>query len=66
MTMGSAELSQRIRASLSIIGIRERGDETLEVGDQVVVVVSMRSGQRCIKRCKTASTAAGTSTILAK
>ena len=26
--MGSAELSQRIRASLSIIGIRERGDET--------------------------------------
>ena len=38
----------------------------LEVGDQVVVVVSMRSGQRCIKRCKAASTAAGTSTILAK
>ena len=39
---------------------------SLEVGDQVVVVVSMRSGQRCIKRCKAASTAAGTSTILAK
>ena len=38
----------------------------LEVGDHVVVVVSMRSGQRCIKRCKAASTAAGTSTILAK
>ena len=39
---------------------------SVEVGDQVVVVVSMRSGQRYIKRCKTASTAAGTSTILAK
>ena len=38
----------------------------LEVGDQVVVVVSMRSGQRCIKRCKAANTAASTSTILAK
>ena len=41
-------------------------DLSLEVGDQVVVVVSMRSGQRCIKRCEAASTAAGTSTILAK
>ena len=40
--------------------------EVLEVGDQVVVVVSMRSGQRCIKRCEAANTAAGTSTILAK
>ena len=38
----------------------------LEVGDQVVVVVSMRSGQRFIKRCKAAKTAAGTGTILAK
>ena len=38
----------------------------LEVGDQVVVVVSMRSGQRCILRCEAANTAAGTSTILAK
>ena len=38
----------------------------LEVGDQVVVVLSMRSGQRFIKRCKAAKTAAGTSTILAK
>ncbi len=38
----------------------------LEVGDQVVVVVSMRSGQRCIKRCEAANTAASTSTILAK
>ena len=64
--MGSAELSQRIRASLSIIGIRERGDETLEVGDQVVVVEVMGSGQRSILRCEAANTAAGTSTILAK
>ena len=39
---------------------------TLEVGDQVVVVVSMRSGQRFIKRCKAAKTVAGTGTILAK
>ena len=38
----------------------------LEVGDQVVVVVSMRSGHRYILRCEAASTAAGTSTILAK
>ena len=38
----------------------------LEVGDQVVVVVSMRSGQRYILRCEAANTAAGTSTILAK
>ena len=40
--------------------------DILEVGDQVVVVVSMRSGQRCILRCEAANTAAGTSTILAK
>ena len=45
---------------------RSSGPMTLEVGDQVVVVVSMRSGQRCILRCEAASTAAGTSTILAK
>ena len=38
----------------------------LEVGDQVVVVLNMRSGQRFIKRCKAAKTAAGTGTILAK
>ena len=38
----------------------------LEVGDQVVVALSMRSGQRFIKRCKAAKTAAGTGTILAK
>ena len=43
-----------------------REEESLEVGDQVVVVVSMRSGQRCILRCEAANTAAGTSTILAK
>ena len=53
-------------------GVRGRGGgqaspvEYLEVGDQVVVVVSMRSGQRCILRCEAANTAAGTSTILAK
>ena len=41
-------------------------DLLLEVGDQVVVVLSMRSGQRFIKRCKAAKTAAGTGTILAK
>ena len=41
-------------------------NDSLEVGDQVVVVVSMRSGQRFIKRCKAAKTAAGTGTILAK
>ena len=46
--------------------LRSSGPITLEVGDQVVGVVSMRSGQRCIKRCEAASTAAGTSTILAK
>ena len=39
---------------------------SLEVGDQVVVVLNMRSGQRFIKRCKAAKTAAGTGTILAK
>ena len=43
-----------------------RAVTSLEVGDQVVVVVSMRSGQRCILRCEAANTAAGTSTILAK
>ena len=38
----------------------------LEVGDQVVVVEIMGSGQRSILRCEAANTAAGTSTILAK
>ena len=38
----------------------------LEVGDRVVVVVDMRSGQRCILRCGTATQAASTSTSLAK
>ena len=38
----------------------------LEVGDQVVVVEVMGSGQRSILRCEAANTAAGTSTILAK
>ena len=38
----------------------------LEVGDQVVVVDVMGSGQRSILRCEAANTAAGTSTILAK
>ena len=40
--------------------------ESLEVGDQVVVVEVMGSGQRSILRCEAANTAAGTSTILAK
>ena len=44
-----------------------RGDEgRLEVGDQVVVVASMGSGQRYILRCEAANTAASASTILAK
>ena len=38
----------------------------LEVGDQVVAVEVMGSGQRSILRCEAANTAAGTSTILAK
>ena len=38
----------------------------LEVGDLVVVVVSMGSGQRYILRCEAANTAASASTILAK
>ena len=42
------------------------GPITLEVGDQVVVVEVMGSGQRSILRCEAANTAAGTSTILAK
>ena len=41
-------------------------DQPLEVGDQVVVVEIMGSGQRSILRCEAANTAAGTSTILAK
>ena len=40
--------------------------QDLEVGDQVVVVEVMGSGQRSILRCEAANTAAGTSTILAK
>ena len=35
----------------------------LEVGDQVVVVEVMGSGQRSILRCEAANTAAGTSTV---
>ena len=38
----------------------------LEVGDRVVVVVVMRSGQRCLLRCGAATQAASTSTSLAK
>ena len=47
-------------------GRRRHHITLLEVGDQVVVVVSMRSGQRFIKRCKAAKTAAGAGTVLAK
>eukprot|EP01048_Picozoa_sp_COSAG05_P003140 COSAG05_NODE_140_length_16665_cov_48.470059_11_plen_53_part_00 len=46
--------------------LRSSGPITLEVGDQVVVVEIMGSGQRSILRCEAANTAAGTSTILAK
>ena len=46
--------------------IRFRRGGSLEVGDQVVVVEVMGSGQRSILRCEAANTAAGTSTILAK
>ena len=41
-------------------------DQRLEVGDQVVVVEVVGSGQRSILRCEAANTAAGTNTILAK
>eukprot|EP01048_Picozoa_sp_COSAG05_P004588 COSAG05_NODE_252_length_12865_cov_30.174761_7_plen_224_part_00 len=43
----------------------QSSDLPLEVGDQVVVVEIMGSGQRSILRCEAANTAAGTSTILA-
>ena len=35
----------------------------LEVGDRVVVVVVMRSGQRCLLRCGAATQTASTSTL---
>ena len=56
----------RIRAEELVSGFLSDEIPALEVGDSVVAVEVMGSGQRSILRCEAANTAAGTSTILAK